>query len=111
MSDCLRLTLEPLSEADIFRLGFDPQMIEYRKEDVVHTVILHTEDQEDLEVPRLIVHPMSVAGKAYPLSVVLLDLAAQEGCDGEPYDTMVAAAQYIDQLEEFIVKHKFSKGA
>jgi hypothetical protein len=36
--------------------------------------------------------------KPYPISTVLRDLAAQEGCDGEPYDAMVFAADVIDRL-------------
>ena len=30
----------------------------------------------------------------------LYDLASQENCDGEPYDTMQEAADYITQLEQ-----------
>lgn len=34
-----------------------------------------------------------------PVSGVLRQLAAQENCDGEPYDQMVLAAEHIDALE------------
>lgn len=36
--------------------------------------------------------------KPYPIETVLRDLAAQEGCDGEPYDAMVFAADAIAAL-------------
>lgn len=36
----------------------------------------------------------------WPVQNVLLDLAGQENCDGEPYDQMVAAADYINDLEK-----------
>lgn len=36
--------------------------------------------------------------KPYPVEIVLRDLAAQEGCDGEPYDAMVFAAATITTL-------------
>ena len=36
--------------------------------------------------------------KPYPITTVLKDLAAQEGCDGEPYDAMIFAANLIEQL-------------
>lgn len=36
------------------------------------------------------------------ISTVLSDLASQEGCDGEPYDEMMEAAEYITELEEKI---------
>ncbi len=35
-----------------------------------------------------------------PLWVVLSDLAAQENCDGSPYDEMQIASDYIKALEE-----------
>jgi hypothetical protein len=39
-------------------------------------------------------------GKEVPLWVLLGDLAAQEGCDGSPYDEMQMASDYIRELEE-----------
>ena len=33
------------------------------------------------------------------ISTVLHAMAAQENCDGEPYDTMIIAADYIKVLE------------
>lgn len=36
--------------------------------------------------------------KPYPIDTVLRDLASQEGCDGEPYDVMIAAAGEIARL-------------
>lgn len=36
--------------------------------------------------------------KPYPIATVLRDLASQEGCDGEPYDVMIAAAGEIARL-------------
>jgi hypothetical protein len=38
-------------------------------------------------------------GREMEIKGVLYDLASQEGCDGEPWDQMVEAAQYIAQLE------------
>ena len=43
-------------------------------------------------------HPLH-GDKEYPTSTVLRDLASQEGCDGDPYDQMVEAADEIDSLE------------
>lgn len=40
--------------------------------------------------------------KPYPIQTVLRDLASQEGCDGEPYDAMVFAADLIDALQREI---------
>lgn len=34
-----------------------------------------------------------------PIRTRLRDLASQEGCDGEPYDTMQEAAEYIERIE------------
>jgi len=42
----------------------------------------------------MIPHPL-MNGKLYPASVVLMDLSGQEGCDGEPYDTMYALAESL----------------
>ncbi len=44
-----------------------------------------------------LLHPLT--GRDAPIQQVLRDLAAQEGCDGEPYDECVEAAHYIDTLE------------
>lgn len=44
--------------------------------------------------------------KLYPIQTVLRDLAAQEGCDGEPYDAMVFAAGIIDDLQRQLQEHK-----
>ncbi len=51
---------------------------------------------------RKITHPLHPFDPKYPISSVLNDLAAQENCDGEPYDQMVEAADYIDELESII---------
>lgn len=48
---------------------------------------------------RTIVHPLTVDNKRAPIQQVLMDLAAQENCDGEPYNQMIAAAKRIDLLE------------
>ena len=45
-------------------------------------------------------HPLQTNGKLYPIHVVLMDLASQENCDGEPYDQMVIASDYIKFLEK-----------
>jgi len=39
-------------------------------------------------------------GKMKQLWVVLSDLASQEGCDGSPYDEMMIASEYIEELEK-----------
>jgi hypothetical protein len=51
-----------------------------------------------------IVNPLSVNGSLEPIQTVLRVLAAQGGCDGEPYDQMQLAADYIDELEH-LIKH------
>ncbi len=43
-------------------------------------------------------------GRVVPISLVLATLASGENCDGEPYDTMVIAARYIDSLETEIAE-------
>ena len=43
-------------------------------------------------------------GKMMPLWVILSDLAAQENCDGEPYDQMQEASEYIKELEELVTE-------
>ena len=45
-----------------------------------------------------------LTGKFEPIAAVLLSLASQEGCDGEPYDQMQAAAGYIEKLEEVLAE-------
>lgn len=42
-------------------------------------------------------HPL-LPGR-FPIQRVLRDLASQENCDGDPYDQMIQAADYIDELE------------
>jgi hypothetical protein len=37
-----------------------------------------------------------------PIQSVLRSLSGQDGCDGEPYDQMQSAAEYIDSLEDQI---------
>jgi hypothetical protein len=50
---------------------------------------------------RLIVDPLLTEySRLAPIQSVLQHLASQENCDGEPYDQMVSAADYIDELEE-----------
>ena len=44
-------------------------------------------------------HPLRVRDIPAPIQTVLRDLAGQDGCDGEPYDQMMEAADYIDALE------------
>jgi len=46
----------------------------------------------------VIEHPLT--GKEAPIYQVLHDLAAQENCDGDPYDQMVQAAEAIKILLE-----------
>ena len=42
--------------------------------------------------------------KKQHISIVLEQLAAQENCDGEPYDQMIEAAKYIRELEAKILE-------
>lgn len=52
------------------------------------------------ESEMLIIDPLSTTPeRLVPIQSVLRSLSAQEGCDGEPYDQMVQAAEYIDDLE------------
>lgn len=44
-----------------------------------------------------VIHP--IKNGMFPIQTVLRDLASQENCDGEPYDQMYQAADYIDDLE------------
>jgi hypothetical protein len=43
-------------------------------------------------------YPHPGYGKPYPITTILRDLASQEGCDGEPYDAMMFAAETIDDM-------------
>lgn len=45
-----------------------------------------------------VIHP--IKNGMHPIQHVLRDLANQENCDGDPYDQMIQAADYIDDLEE-----------
>jgi hypothetical protein len=51
---------------------------------------------------RLIMNPLSPTGVKQPIQSVLRALASQENCDGDPYDQMIEAAGYIDQLEQTV---------
>ena len=44
-----------------------------------------------------VIHP--IKNGTWPIQMVLRDLANQENCDGDPYDQMYQAADYIDDLE------------
>ena len=44
-------------------------------------------------------------GASVPIQTLLRDFASQEGADGEEYDVMAKAAQYIDFLESLIPKN------
>lgn len=44
-----------------------------------------------------VIHP--IRNGMFPIQYVLRDLANQELCDGDPYDQMIQAADYIDDLE------------
>ena len=46
-----------------------------------------------------IINPLSPNGTKEDIKTVLRVLAGQGGCDGEPYDQMQAAADYIAELE------------
>ena len=43
-------------------------------------------------------HPLKW-NELYPIQTVLMDLAGQENCDGEPYDQIMEASEYISELE------------
>jgi len=49
---------------------------------------------------RLIRNPLARNKVMLPIQSVLRILAGQNGCDGVPYDQMVEAADYIDELEQ-----------
>lgn len=55
--------------------------------------------EENTTYTKAIVNPLSVNGVKQPVQTVLRCLAGQNNCDGDPYDQMIAAADYIDQLE------------
>jgi hypothetical protein len=57
---------------------------------------------EDAKFEKKIKHPLGRNDNLVPIQHVLESLASQENCDGEPYDQMVEAAQYIDELEEIL---------
>ena len=44
-------------------------------------------------------NPLHPTGDKEHVATVLRTLASQENCDGEPYDQMIEAAEYIDKLE------------
>jgi len=45
-------------------------------------------------------NPLSFSETLQPIEDVLRILASQEGCDGEPYDQMIQAADYIKHLKQ-----------
>jgi hypothetical protein len=45
-------------------------------------------------------HPLQNTKSLYDIKVVLKDLASQENCDGEPYDQILQAVEYIASLEK-----------
>jgi len=47
-------------------------------------------------------HPLKF-NKLYPIQEVLVDLASRENCDGESYDQMMEASEYISELEKNLV--------
>ena len=49
-----------------------------------------------------ITDPLSINRKEGEIKSVLRNLASQESCDGEPYDQMILAADYIEYLESII---------
>jgi hypothetical protein len=49
-------------------------------------------------------HPLK--SELCDIKTVLKDLASQEGCDGEPYDQMIEASDYIADLEKDRVNAK-----
>jgi hypothetical protein len=57
----------------------------------------------------LIVNPLSPSRVLEPIQTVLRVLASQNNCDGDPYDQMIEAANYIDRLEEIIDMEKEKK--
>ena len=54
------------------------------------------------KVERLVKHPLSLSTKPYKIQTVLRDLAAQENMEGDPYDQIQEASNYIDELEGYI---------
>ena len=54
---------------------------------------------------RAIRNPLSALDRHQSIEHVLTHLASQENCDGEPYDQMTDAAQYIKDLKEFITNN------
>ena len=44
-------------------------------------------------------NPLSQSDNPLPIQSVLRILASQEGCDGSPWNEMIKAADYIDELE------------
>lgn len=43
-----------------------------------------------------------LSGQKESIQATLRSLAGQENCDGEPYDQMMQAAEYIDKLEKLL---------
>lgn len=46
-----------------------------------------------------IINPLSPTENIEPIQTVLRALAGQDNCDGEPYDQIQIAADYIDTVE------------
>lgn len=55
-------------------------------------------------------NPLSFSKTPQPIESVLRILASQEGCDGQPYDQMLQAADYIDHLKQNDESRKSEKG-
>lgn len=54
----------------------------------------------------LIRDPLSTSDSLFPIQSVLRRITAQEGHDGDIWDVMQAAADYIDQLELELSEYK-----
>lgn len=68
------------------------------EEKLIQTILEKLRDPSGATTESQYLHPGY--GKFYPVQTVLRDLASQENCDGEPYDAMCHAADYVDILEK-----------
>ena len=75
-------------------------MIETMKKKLIPAIVR----KELQEFPSKRIKSEHHGGRKVPISDILNALASQENCDGEPWDQMVDAAEYIDFLEDILWK-------
>lgn len=65
--------------------------------------------RNDIMYPLKIKLPGDTRDETFPISYVLSSMAANDGCDGEPWDQLQIASEYIQYLEAELIYCKNKK--